>query len=77
MPRARKLDQDTTMRKIFWKDIDKIVRYKEPIKRYVNQKKEQFESDAQLFHRVVSYYIKHHPNPPNKHTVSTFPGHCD
>lgn len=58
---------------MFWIDVDKISRYKVKVQRYENQHTDQFENDAELFHRVIEYFIKHHPNPPNKLPVATFP----
>ena len=58
---------------MYWSDVDKISKYKIKVQRYQNQTKEQYEGDADLFHRVIEYYIKHHPNAPNKIPVATFP----
>ncbi len=69
----RNLNSKTTTRQIFWIDADNISQYKQKVQRYDNQKVEQFEKDADLYHRIIEYYIKHHPNPPNKIPVSTFP----
>ncbi len=71
--KPRTLDRKKTSRQLYWSDVDKISRYKIKVQRYGNQKKEQYENDADLFHRLIEYWIKHHPNAPNKFPVATFP----
>lgn len=71
--KPRQLDRKKTSRQMFWSDVDKISKYKIKVQRYENQHTDQFENDAELFRRVIGYYIKHHPTPPNKHPVATFP----
>ena len=74
VPRPRKLDGLTTPIKILWKDKDTMSRYKKLIKRSKGSRIEQFESDLEVFNRIINQYAKEHPLPASEEPKSTYPG---
>lgn len=71
--KARKVGKLTTTREIYWNDVDVLSLYKKKVIRFAKQKEIQYESDKDLLHRIIEYWVKNHPNPPNAIPVSTYP----
>lgn len=71
--KARKLGSPTTGREMYWNDVDVISLYKNKSKFPGKNGKERFEPDRDVLHRMIEFYVKNNPNPPNPVPVSTYP----
>lgn len=58
---------------MYWNDVDVLSLYKKKVNRFPNQKEQQYEADKDTIHRVMEFWVKNHPKPPNEIPVSTYP----
>lgn len=73
--KARDPEAKTTSRQMYWTDADLIALYKERVKRFQKSSGDHFEADRDVLHKMIAFYVLHHPKPPNKIPVSTFPAY--
>lgn len=69
----RKVGKTTTTQQVDWDLVDEISKYKQPIKRFVNQKDVHYESFNQVIRRIFDDYKKRHPLPKSVTPKSTLP----
>lgn len=73
MPKPRKLDKIDTSIKITWKDKDLMSKYKQKKQRAKDSQVEQFESDSEVFYRILMEYHKLNPLSSSIQPKSTYP----
>ena len=60
MPKQRKIDTTHTTISIKWGDKEKLRKLARPLKKTKNGIK--YETDLQIFNRVINVYLKTHPD---------------